>query len=69
MVTALDIEWFVFRAAVQNSFIAAETHSDRIQRLDDFQTKLLALMVFGYGHFFDVSTNATIVDTNGGVNK
>ena len=63
MITALDIKWLVLRAAVQNGFVAAKINSDRIERLDHFQTKLLPLLVFGYRDFFDVSTNATVMNT------
>lgn len=53
--TTLNIEAFVGLTAVQYALIATDLLSNVVERLDDAQTQLLALLVLCYGNVFNVS--------------
>lgn len=59
---ALDVEALVSLAAVEDGLVAADLLGDEVQRLDDAQAQLLALLVLGDCDVFDVSDEAEIVD-------
>jgi hypothetical protein len=59
---ALDVEALVRLAAVQDALIAAHFRGDEVERLDDLQSELFALLVFRDGDVFDVSDEAEVVD-------
>lgn len=59
---ALDIKPLIRLAAIQDGLVAAHILGDEIQRLDDLQPELLALLIFGYGDVFDVAYFAKVVD-------
>jgi hypothetical protein len=60
--TALDIETLVRLRAVKNSLIAANILRNKVQRLNDPQTKLLALLVLCDSDIFNVPNEAEVVD-------
>ena len=57
-----DIEAFVRLRAVEDSLIAAHVLRDKVQRLDDPQTELLALLVLCDSNVFNVADEAEVVD-------
>lgn len=59
---ALDVEPLVVFAAVENRLVAARLLRDVVERLDEAETQLLALLVFGDGDVLDVSDGPEIVD-------
>lgn len=59
----LHIEALVRLGAVQNRLIAAHVLRNKIQRLDDAQPQLLALLVLRDSDVFDVAYEAEVVDT------
>jgi hypothetical protein len=63
---ALDIESLVGFAAVQNALVAAHFLRDIVERLDDPQAELLALLVAGDGDVLDVADESEAVDAAGG---
>jgi hypothetical protein len=58
----LDIEALVRLRAVKNSLVATHILRDKVQRLNDPQTKLLALLVLCDSNVFDVADEAEVVD-------
>jgi hypothetical protein len=58
----LDIEALVRLRAVKDSLVAANVLRDKVQRLDDPQTELLALLVLCDSDVFDVADEAEVVD-------
>lgn len=60
--TALDVESLIGLRAVENGLVAADVLRHVVQRLDDAQTQLLALLVLGDGDVFDVTDEAEAVD-------
>lgn len=59
---ALDVETLVGFGAVEDSLVAANVLSNVVQRLDDAQAKLLALLVLRDGNVFDVAYKTEAVD-------
>ena len=59
---ALDVEALVGLAAVQDSLVAANLLGDVVERLDDAQAQLLALLVLGNGDVLDMAYEAEAVD-------
>ena len=59
---ALDVETLVGLAAVQDAFVAANLLGDVIERLNDSETELLALLVLCDGDILDVADGAKAVD-------
>lgn len=59
---AFDIETLVVLAAVEDGFVAARLGRNEVERLDDAQAQLLALLVLGNGDVLDVSNLTEIVD-------
>lgn len=59
---ALDIEPLVVLAAVEDRLVAARLLRNEVERLDDAQAQLLALLVFGDGDVLDVSDGPEVVD-------
>lgn len=57
-----DIEPLIRLTAIQNGFIASNSLSHSVKSLNDSQTKLLALLVFGNGDIFDMAYQAQVVD-------
>jgi hypothetical protein len=62
---ALDVEPLVRLAAVENALVAAHLCRNEVERLDDFEAKFLALLVFRDGDVFDVADEAEVVDAGG----
>ena len=60
---ALDIEPLVRLGAVENRLVAAHVLGDIIERLDDAQPQLLALLVLRDRDVLDVADQAEVVDT------
>jgi hypothetical protein len=60
--TALDVETFVGLAAVQDTLVAADLLGDVVERLDDSETELLALLVLCDGDILDVADGAKAVN-------
>jgi hypothetical protein len=58
----LDIEALVRLRAVKNSLVATHILRNKVQRLDNPQTELLALLVLCDGDVFDVTDEAEVVD-------
>jgi len=58
---ALDVEALVGFGAVEDGLVAADVLGDEIERLDELQAELLALLVFGDGDVFDVPDQAEVV--------
>lgn len=61
-IPALGIEALVALCAVQNRLVAADVDGDRVERVDEPEAELLALVVFADGDVFDVSDCAEVVD-------
>lgn len=59
----LDIKPFIRLAAVQDGLVASDILSNEIESLDDFEPKLLALLVFGHCDVLNVSNKAKVMDT------
>nr|POE79469.1 hypothetical protein CFP56_07534 [Quercus suber] len=59
---ALDVEALVGLGAVEDRLVATRVLGDVIQRLDDAQPELLALLVFRDRDVFDVAHEAEVVD-------
>ena len=58
----LDVKPLIRLGAVQDALVAADLLGDEIQRLDDAQTELLALLVLGDGDVLDVADETQVVD-------
>lgn len=58
----LNVEPLVGLAAVENALIAADLLGNRVQRLDDAQPELLALLVLGDRDVLDVADQAHVMD-------
>jgi hypothetical protein len=67
--TTLDVEALVRLRAVKNSLVATHILRDKVQRLDDPQTKLLALLVLCDSNIFDVADEAEVVDARVVISK
>jgi hypothetical protein len=65
----LDVEALVRLRAVENSLVAANVLRDKVQRLDDPQTELLALLVLCDSDVFDVADEAEVVDAKVVISK
>jgi len=63
VITTFDIKWLIFSIAIKNGLVATQILGDRINGLNHFQAKTLFLMVFLYRYFFNMTTEATVVDT------
>lgn len=61
--SALDVEALVRLAAVEDALVAADFLGDVVERLDDAQTELLALLVLGDGDVLDVADLSEVVNT------
>lgn len=57
-----DIEPFVGLGAIQNGLVAPDLLGDEIQRLDDPEAKLLALLVLGNSNIFNVADETQLVN-------
>lgn len=53
--SALHVEAFVRFAAIEDGLITANFLGDEVEGLDQTETELLALLVFGNGDIFDVA--------------
>jgi hypothetical protein len=62
---ALDVEALVRLGAVQNRLVAANVLGHVVQRLNNAQTELLALLVLCNGDIFDVADETEVVDAIG----
>ena len=60
--TTLDIEALVRLRTVKNGLVATHVLRNKVQRLNDPQTKLLALLVLCDSNVFDVADEAEVVD-------
>jgi hypothetical protein len=58
----LDIEPLVRLAAVQDGLVTPDLLSHEIQRLNDPQPQLLALLVLGHSDVLDVPNKSQLVD-------
>ena len=63
---ALDVEAFVGLAAVEYCLITPCLLGDVVERLDDAQAQLFALLVFGHGDVLDVADKTEVVDAGDG---
>ena len=63
----LDIEALVRLRAVKNSLVATHILRNKVQRLNDPQTKLLALLVLCDSNIFDVADEAEVVDATAAI--
>ncbi len=59
---ALDVESLVVLAAVEYCLITPNLLGDVVERLDDAQAQLLALLVFGDRDVLDVADGSEVVD-------
>lgn len=59
---ALDVEALVGLAAVEDGLVAADLLGDEVQRLDEAEAELLALLVLCDGDVLDVAYQAQVVD-------
>jgi hypothetical protein len=59
---ALDVETLVGLAAVEDALVAARLLGDEVERLDDAQPQLLALLVLRDGDVLDVPDRAQVVN-------
>lgn len=59
---ALDVEALVRLAAVQDALVAPHLLGDVVERLDDAETQLLALLVLCDGDVLDVADLSEVVD-------
>ena len=62
LVATLDIEAFVGLRAIQDGLVTPDLLSHEIQRLNDPQPQLLALLVLGHSNVLDVSNKPQLVD-------
>lgn len=60
---ALDVETLVGLAAVENGLVAADLFGDEVERLDQAQTQLLALLVLGDCDILNVANLCERMDT------
>lgn len=58
----LDVKALVGLAAVQYALVAPNLLRDEVERLDNPQSQLLALLVLGYRDILDVADYPEIVD-------
>ena len=58
----LDIEALVGLATVEDGLVTADVLCDKVERLDDAQAELLALLVFVDGNILNVANNAKVVN-------
>jgi hypothetical protein len=58
----LDIKPLVGLTTVQNRLIAADLLRDKVERLDNAEPQLLALLVLGDGNVLNVPDEAELVD-------
>jgi len=61
----LDIEALVRLRAVENGLVAADVLRDKVERLDDPQPELLALLVLCDSDVFDMADEPEVVDATG----
>lgn len=61
---ALDVEALVGLAAVEDGLVAADFLGDEVERLDEAEPQLLALLVLGDGDVLDVTDQPEVVDAN-----
>lgn len=66
MIAASQIESFVFFTAVQNTLVATHIRCDRVQRLNHFETEMLALFFLQNRNFLDVTYDSEVVNTVSG---
>lgn len=59
---ALDVEALVRLAAVEDALVAPNLLGDVVERLDDAETQLLALLVLCDGDVLDVTDLSEVVD-------
>lgn len=59
---ALDVESLVGVAAVENALVTADLFGDIVERLDESEAELLALLVFSDSDVFDVSDGTEAMD-------
>lgn len=59
---ALDVEALVRLAAVEDALVAADLLGDEVERLDDAEAELLALLVLCDGDVLDVADLSEVVD-------
>jgi hypothetical protein len=59
---ALDVKAFVGLGAIENALVAADLFGNVVERLDDAQTELLALLVLCDSDVFYVADDTEIVD-------
>lgn len=59
---ALDVEALVRLAAVEDALVAADLLGDVVERLDDAEAELLALLVLCDGDVLDVADLSKVVD-------
>jgi hypothetical protein len=57
-----DIKPLIRLATVQNTLVAPDLLGDVVERLDDAQAELLALLVLGHGNVLDVADEPEVVD-------
>ena len=60
---ALDVEALVGLAAVEDGLVAADLLGDEVERLDEAQAELLALLVLRHRDVLDVAYETQAVDT------
>ena len=65
--TTLDIEALVRLRTVKNGLVATHVLRNKVQRLNDPQTKLLALLVLCDSNVFDVADEAEVVDATAAI--
>jgi len=63
-IPALDIESYIFFAAVEDSFVASRVFCNEVEGLDEFDAKFLALLVCGNRDIFDVANGSKIMDAD-----
>lgn len=59
----LHIETFIRLATVQDALVTADFRGNEVERLDDLQSELLALLVFGNSNIFDVTDESEVMNT------
>ena len=65
--TTLYIEALVRLRTVKNGLVATHVLRNKVQRLNDPQTKLLALLVLCDSNIFDVADEAEVVDATAAI--
>ena len=65
--TTLDIEALVRLRTVKNGLVATHVLRNKVQRLNDPQTKLLALLVLCDSNIYDVADEAEVVDATAAI--